>query len=1104
MRALGVRNPKNKKDEVLKRLSYQMRGLSSSDKIKLAKLSKKYPVVLSHLEPSSANYPTIINRINNFSKLGSEFNLFSLISKFEMEPSYISNFIRLKHKLENYIVNENFEKSVEVLDQIESEYGISLWSIDVRLALRQDFSSPQHMLDYIEKITDDENERKTLSMFFYKHTSSSAEVFKKKIFSDLLKEYRDNGANGYIDMLSTLLLPSSYDKDKKLDDIIYVSEILGSIDKYILYKKVLFEYVVYGNQTSKYSRLYNQFIDEIFVVSNDPFWGNLIDLRDGNIRHKTSEQREKIILSYSKGNYKEAIYQCDEELKKFGNDLSILDIKSKSILFAYGVDEDLDSKNFNVAKILTTNLCLLHSNPARYDSVIDTIESLDYKYHNLDIYKSLLPCVYSSYPFINKYKFIYSCKKAYALGFQVTPKYLNPIIFENNEFIFSIDDKYKDCLSYSRKIRYDLQCLLSEENLQHNLIKSKLELLNECKDIINSEYSYLVCCYYLKSKEYDQLLDVISSNCILKKEDVIFYPLKKVFELINKNKNLSSNISSTICAYLYSMSRDNKYKERTSEIFEDFLMSKSLDKPSEYLDSISELSNKEKFFFEKVCSPEIMSDLICFTSSKELLIERIKIIRTLISKFNVKSKVLLEEEKNIVSALLSHKLTVHHEKNKLNIDVDGLINTQISEYKIIIENLILLSGLTGDLVDSFFDNEKQDNARAYLYDNFYQKVINDFILNPNYGLVRSLSSEIRHGVLPNQIRSVLEAVNLVTIVDIDGEYQSNTYWTEYLQRIVSPDFVQYVDNQLKVFSNNIDELIKTVNSWPRVTTSIDDEIAVFNLTKNLGMKDRFFNLIQENIPETEDDEISESETIEMIRLCEEFIWNELKFYFDEMSKRLNEHAKSEINIHFNSLREKIRVNEINFAKLNQDINKANRQVIEELSRIETWFRKPDKSLQGKFSLHDVLSSSFECIQGIYHPKVININRVSNSLDTNAIKLETEHALGLVRALISIYQNCLKHGVSSTHTSINIELVIKDRKTIIIVKNSISEEKYKYVVDKDYVTKVENFSTNDDKGRLVNEGDTGLYKIYRYLIDSSAGYKFEIAVDEFNFYQKVYL
>ncbi|EOW0799666.1 hypothetical protein ACN2MB_000556 [Vibrio parahaemolyticus] len=140
---------------------------------------------------------------------------------------------------------------MELIDIANSKYGYTFWSVDARISLKYDLKNPEEIISYINSISISESEVKLLTYLFYKHSSSGIDSFLKNYFSDIQREYRNNHMSGYVDMLSTLIMPRIYDVERQIDETIEVAEILNPLDKYILFKKIFFDYAIKGEKSEK-------------------------------------------------------------------------------------------------------------------------------------------------------------------------------------------------------------------------------------------------------------------------------------------------------------------------------------------------------------------------------------------------------------------------------------------------------------------------------------------------------------------------------------------------------------------------------------------------------------------------------------------------------------------------------------------------------------------------------------------------------------------------------------------------------------------------------------------------------------------------------------
>ncbi|WP_210454637.1 hypothetical protein [Vibrio crassostreae] len=1079
-------------------------GLPEESKINLALSLSEVPKSIELIQPQSPF--KVINGSRDFSSLGIEFNLFSILSYLKTKPNLIKDHKRTKEYIEKNIVTANLDKCEKALDEFESLYSPSFWTLDVRFSLKNKIKSADDIISHIEKTTKDESEINLLSILFYKHSSSGIDSFLKNHFLDVQKEYKNNDMTGYIDMLSSLLLPKNIDENRNIDRILELSEVLAPFDRYILFKKIFFEYYT-SDFISENHKLYNKFIDEVYLHTEDEYWLRIKSIIDGSVSTDVELDSADIINMYSAGLYKEVIShpQCS-----IGRDLSLMDIKFKSILYTHNesdVDTSLFSSKFE--SNLFGQISVLHTSPTRYNSIVDSIEELNFRYYALDFIKSIRPSIYSSYPFINKNIYKKSCIEVFALGFNITPRHLKSV-YEQDSNKNYIDDCYQ--LSDSRKLRCEIQSKIETNDLDN--IEELILGLSIYNDVTRSEVNYLTCNAYVKRNEWEKLIHLISKECISESANVILYPLKETVEKLEKDIELSKNLDSINCVYLYSIVRDSSYRIKVSELLEDYLLDKQVKKPSELIPLIDiDLSDIGTFnFFFKVCSVEVMSDLLCFTSGKDLLLERLKIVKSLMEKQEVNENyyLLQDEENKIINEILTHSLTVQHNKNKLYINVNGIKKSQLNEYRVRLENIIIFKDMDEKVLESFFDDvknkedseNKRNNVRHYIFESIYQKVIHDFIVDGNYGLARSLSSEIRHGVLPNKLRSIFEGLNLVTVLDLDGNYESNIYWRDYLEKLASIELIDYIDSVLAELSRSVDSLILEANSWPTVSEDIKDDVSIFNFAISPNALEKFSNYIEDKISKSDINNyeaLRDIEVLDLIDSIESYIWSELEIMFEKIRRLFNDKLKVEFNELIEHTRSKVDVNGLKIAKLNEHLSKANAHIIKEISEIESWFSKPNTGIEGNFYLTDILASSIDCIKGIYNPKVLNINRSRINIGPSNIAYSSNEALGVIRALISIYQNCLSHGKNGSDTVINIDV---QGENVISISNEVDQAKKLHVIENNYIEKVGNFSPISDYSKLVSEGGTGLYKIYRNLKDSSSEFNFSVDLLDMHFYQRI--
>ncbi|MDI3324774.1 hypothetical protein QKW35_10335 [Pontibacterium granulatum] len=524
------------------------------------------------------------------------------------------------------------------------------------------------------------------------------------------------------------------------------------------------------------------------------------------------------------------------------------------------------------------------------------------------------------------------------------------------------------------------------------------------------------------------------------------------------------------------------------------MLSVGVDKPSE-LDSIwGDLDQEKSFFLESICTPEIMGILVEIDTKQKLLFERLKVIDFLKTRKGEGDEALNSEEQKIYEELLLDNVSSHSVTNKITIDSDGIKKSKLKDYGAYLEYLGFLDGISESDLANFVNDSgeeiSEDEIKQFLIGTVYDSVLEDFVFDGDHGLVRYLSSEIRHGVLPNQIRSVLEASNLVTVKVDENSYESNSYWRNQYALAAQEDFLDFVDEQLAWFSTKVDELIDLANGWPVATRDATNRSVAFNLSYSSGKLEEFREFTSPaNTPE------------EFFTLCEDFVWQQLDTCFRVMRSLINKDLKPKFNKLFDELVLRLKSNpaKIELNILREEIFLAKNKVIEELSLIEGWFVKPGNDHYTSISLDYALKISIENVRGIYDPREIAIDFEGVDSDCSLNKNEM---VGLVRSLVTSYQNAINHGCKNTGFKVVPQISDDGRDIEIVVSNFVSVDKLREINRKKILDKVPTFSVDDNHELLTTEGGTGLYKTYRYLIDFCQNAQFSVSVDENVFSQKM--
>ncbi|CAM3616506.1 hypothetical protein RAVI111496_02255 [Rahnella victoriana] len=1062
--------------------------------------------------------------------LGSFLNFYSQnLEKFEIFESK-------RKELERFFARDDYLPAITLLDDIDESFGKSIWSLDCRMALTKKIA-PDNNLSHLR--TGVSHRLGHISFLLsQKQLSKSPLAFQQQVTNHSFAEMRKGSKRKYAEFLSFLLLNGDLDKSQDGSLALVFTQRLYPIDKLIFITKIISEMCSNQKEHDFPMEDIHDFIVEMSAISNDPRWTNLKELISTKVNKRTNIRLESILAAYSLGDYKKTIELCNEFYQAFPEELSIIDIHAKSIYFLNKKNNATPSLPYDKFRdIVVSNLYKSYLSPKNYESSLSIAEDSKFRLGCFECVNTFMPAFYSAYPFVNQEKITKSCTLLTGSPFFITPKHLVKI--KNEQFgVYNFEhDKTLTPLSKSREYRRRLEKLLNDNESNQAEIIDYLHKVEDYYDITPPEIAQLRSICFIKTSKYHELLELINNSCSQKSENTILFPISHIAQLINdEGVEIENNLELALFCFICFQTVDKDFKDIVGEFMEKYLIEFSCSKPSELLESLTELSERQLYFFDKVCSQSILSAMRKITLTKTMMLERIKIINILHGKFKYSTPTLEKEEKDIYQALLLSRLSSTHGSNKITIDSTGLYQFRKSEYENILFTLSFLKSFEEDTMKDFIleqnenaiDSENNDapppninteksipthsNAVMHYYGIIYSQFIDDFIMNEEYGVVRYLSSEIRHGVMPNQMRSIFEAEHLVTEIDSEGRYKNNKFWSEKYSRRLNVYTKERIMTVFTEFSRDVDTLITKSNSWTKPLTSTPqnavsknaiDSAFVFLIDDERIME--FVDYIENEIKVDFSTNINEEDVIKFYKNIEDYIWSKLDECFINIKRMLNEILKSD----FNSLCEELKTNlasiiDLNeFTELEHSITITRNRIIEKINHIEGWFRRPIEEVEQQVDINDSVQAAIYCLRGIYEPSEIIID-YENCTGSNKL-LNNRQLLSFTRAVVTMVMNCLKHGElgKKTTTSIVILSDEKDKQTI-IVKNKINSMRYQELFNSNIRDEVSKFPISRDTKKLVTEGGTGLYKAYRNIKDGFDKAEFGIDFDEQFFSQQITL
>lgn len=1038
--------------------------------------------------------------------------------------------------LEEFFSQDKLQEGLALLDDIDSSFGKSVWSLDCRMALTKKLFPDNDLTSLRTNVS---HRLAHISFLLsQKQNAKSPLAFQQQATNHSFGEMRKGTKIKYAEFLSTLLLNKDIDSNQDSRLALIFTQRMYAVDKLIYIAKLVREIYLDKKTTPNDKKIIRNFTERMATISNDKSWENLLKTIDKVNTIRVNHALRDILDKYSQGDYEQAIELCEIFYKNEPFELSAIDIHVKSLYF-------IGKRNNTTLKlpldgtrdILISNLYKLYISPKNYESTINIFESLVFKFSGFECLASLMPAVYSTYPFVSRDKLIKSCFILSSSAFYFTPKYaakFNSTEFGLANFDTNIDETQ---LSDSRNKRKNLENLIHHNSCIDEGVIKAIEEVEHSNEITTAELAQLKCIIYIKSGKLDDLLKLVNKDCYNNPENLILYPISYLAKLLEDGDlEVNESLEIILFSFICFENVNKEFKDIVGEYVEAYLSEFGCIRPSEVLGIVEELSSEERYLFESICNQAILSSMRKIKQTQTMLLERIKIINFLQEKFKVSNAKLEKEEKDIFQSLLLSKLSSSHETNKITIDTKGLFSNKKGEYEQILQTLVMLKSFGQDSISEFIlhsdeavsddnkddsendkstDNEdiKKPNAVMHFYGIIYSQFLADFVMNEEYGLVRYLSSEIRHGVMPNQMRSVFEAENLITEIDADGNYKQNNYWISKYKPLLSEYTKAMLTKRLNIFSKEIDDLIKVSNSWTiPLTTTLKNATSknaiksafIFLIDDLVILK--FTNHIEKSINVDFPSDVSDSHVMAFFKSIEEFIWSILDDCFINIKRMLNEILKSEFNALCENLHNDLAafLDFKQFKELEQSITLGKNSIIEQIRQIEGWFRRPIEEIEQSVYLDDAINTGIYCLKGIFEPQEINIEVCKKDVINKL--LDNKKLLSLTRAIVTVGINCLKHGKQGKNTRIELSSAMLEfdckEHFEILVSNEITQEKHDEIIKKNIAEEVKNYPNINHNKKLVTEGGTGLYKAYRNLKDGFDKFQFEIIFDEHNFSQKI--
>jgi hypothetical protein len=545
----------------------------------------------------------------------------------------------------------------------------------------------------------------------------------------------------------------------------------------------------------------------------------------------------------------------------------------------------------------------------------------------------------------------------------------------------------------------------------------------------------------------------------------------------------NDKLALAICLYAYWKQTDDSL--RTTHLrfaFEDGLIALGVDLASHVEESLLRSDLKVRFFLAHVCIPVLMDTSGLFSSTDELLDERLSILK-LLAKADPQNIEIYEDEAAQITAskLIKSGLEIV-DGNRVAVDTGALTRWAIKRYR---EGYYRYAALraagigSSEKFDLLFDRIKADpekNAESFsIPDNEADSLLlgillaikDRFISDEQYGLEYFLGKRIRHGTITGHIRGPAETEKLITERSGPGRpYQPNTAWMSQLA-FRSPECEREAQTAFINFSEQYDELIARARDRYLHVHSKSHPDGILDVTLDAFR----FHVVRSMIRADVDFE-------SFLNAYFTLLWTMLDQSLYAARVYLTETLKGEVVQLYGTLQERLRASVIQdeaAIQLSTVIQSTSTAVQRELDIVGNWFiRGESQHATHMFALSDVLEVAIQsALKSLpnFHPKIERVVS-GQGLTTSAVLIT------VVDIMFIAFDNVLRRSRAGPNPRVEIEfrLIENNERLRIAIRNPVGDDLDFHATSEKLTRIQEKIDAGDMVKSAFVEGESGLLKV----------------------------
>lgn len=1073
-------------ETLLYRIKYQINSVQSQRLIdKLSPQRRK--AILGNSLPKE--YSEIGKGIKTYHDDKIEDEIIWLIKSINQYHVEINSFLILENRFEHHFLKGEYANAKNILNTIEENICVSLWSIEKRLLIAEFETGFKKNKDELTRVLGQNNELiiEIISKYLSIRVEKNLSIFKYEEIINSYINYYDGNLKNYLTYKLNFF--SKYTYNNKAFLLSYESS-FSIIDRYNSFITVILMITSELDGNYKLRDFISESINQILPKINDVRLTNILYSLGKNTPFSlTDDNKEylRLLDLYTKGDYKMVINDLKHYLSEHANYFELYDLLNKVVVNLNLPFENIFSPESFAGQCLQNTYDILNKTAKTQQSLMQA-----HKAFNL---LGLCSWSYKYFAYVNN-EYSNDTNLVDMNKFShLNTNYFNPVVsiyFDKNKQSFLFLDTLQCLIPDNSTIEFWKIICSNLYNLEYNANKNDIYLfrseiykyrswqskekyeqaLNGYISLQNDvrfvqetilpyyreEITYGIISCLIKLNQFEKAIDLVVKSNLSNSNLIARFRFPELLNKINRfdDENLMKNISSSILLH------QNQHLVNPNDIwvsYDNFLMGYELLFPREIENIMPNLDLKKVIYFLKnICKQEIFNSSCEFENQDDLDNERIEICSILTRLDAANFEEYIKEISEISRNILIRKGIKQIDESKIYVDVKGVKKSLEKDLRESFERSTNLRSLPIDqlrkldlnadsIYIAYFGKSSETNriepekanikftnySRVQEFVGMFIKIRDKFIASNEFGLETYLSMRIRHGTLLGEIRSIFEKNHLITKKeDASDSYKENNYWLK--TNIGNNSMLRNSFNLIMGdFSNKIDTISGHLkNNELQIKTEVKTSNGLFDYSFNEKTLQSIF------IGRIADIENFDAFFDEIVNI----LWERTENNLSNIRYQISQNIKGEmvdlltkLSNDIDTLASKSKCPEI--YEIIRSITSCQTDIKYELDKISEWFKRTNNKAINEFDISLPIDTTLTTLKRLFK----DYNQLEPSINCNCnVKFEGEYFQHLSYIMQNLFHNIIQHSKLSCD-ELNVRITISQDLSILtlMIENNFANE-----------------------------------------------------------------